>query len=61
VGPDRPVIPRVQNMYIRKIMVKFEQNISADKAKSVMREYVDHTLATDVFKSVIIYFDVDPM
>lgn len=61
VGPDRPVIPRVQNMYIRKIMVKFEQNISADKAKSVMREYVDHTLATDAFKSVIIYFDVDPM
>jgi primosomal protein N' (replication factor Y) len=51
----------VQNMYIRKIMVKFEQNISADKAKSVMREYVDHTLATDAFKSVIIYFDVDPM
>ncbi len=60
-GPDKPVVARIQNLYILKIMLKVEMKASVEKAKSVLRELTNMTLAHPAHKSVFIHVDVDPM
>ena len=60
-GPDKPVITRIQNLHIKKIMLKIEQEASFEKAKQLLNEVTTHTLANPAFKSVFIQIDVDPL
>jgi primosomal protein N' (replication factor Y) len=60
-GPDKPVITRIQNLHIKKIMLKIELEASPEKAKELLRKMINHTLAGGLFKSVFIQVDVDPM
>jgi primosomal protein N' (replication factor Y) len=60
-GPDKPVITRIQNLHIKKIMLKIEVEAPSDKAKKLLREIVNHTLAQGLFKSIFIQVDVDPV
>jgi primosomal protein N' (replication factor Y) len=59
-GPDKPVITRIQNFYIKKIMLKIEQEASSEKAKKLLREVMNHTLSNSAFKSIFMQIDVDP-
>ncbi len=59
LGPDRPVVSRVQLQYIRKLIVKVPLNLTPQSVRHtllVSRDMVQHY---DVYKSVTIYFDVD--
>lgn len=60
-GPDNPVITRIQNLHIKKLMLKIEQRASSEKAKELLQEVVTHTMANTAFKSVFVQVDVDPM
>ncbi|MBR4970289.1 MAG: primosomal protein N' [Paludibacteraceae bacterium] len=60
-GPDRPVVMRVQQLYIQRIMLKVEQTSSFDKAKELLKILTDQTLSLPQFKSLFIQIDVDPM
>ncbi len=60
-GPDKPVVTRIQNLHIKKIMLKVEQEASSEKAKQLLNEVVAHTLANAAFKPVFVQVDVDPM
>jgi len=60
-GPDKPVITRIQNLHIKKIVLKIEQEASFEKAKQLLNEVSNHTLANAAFKSVFIQVDVDPV
>ena len=57
LGPERPVVGRVQAQYIRKIMVKLCPEISGSE---VRRQLLGALTRLDM-KSVTIYFDVDPV
>ena len=59
LGPDRPVVARVQLLYIRKIMVKVSPQFSAMSVRQTLLSARDIVLQFDVYKSVNIYFDVD--
>lgn len=59
LGPDRPVVARVQLLYIRKIMVKVSPQFSAMSVRQTLLSARDIVLKFDVYKSVNIYFDVD--
>lgn len=61
-GPDAPPVGRVQTYYIRKLMIKFELNVSMKKVKDLLREsYVKlHDSGLEGAKSVAITYDVDP-
>ena len=59
LGPDRPVISRVQSLHIRKIVLKVEATASVSKAKQIL--HIIHDSIHQKYKSTIIYFDVDPM
>lgn len=59
-GPDEPSVGRVQNLYIRRIMLKIEVNASVSKIKELLRQtYVD-LHADPAMKGAVVYYDVDP-
>lgn len=60
-GPDKPMVARIQNLFILKIMLKVELKAPVDKAKEMLRDLTNMTLAQQAYKSVYIQVDVDPM
>ena len=61
LGPDNPPVARIQSLYIRKIMLKVEVTASMAQVKDLLRQIYERSLADDNFKSLTLYYDVDPM
>lgn len=62
LGPESPLVSRVQNMYIKQITLKMELAASMPKVKAILRDiYENITNADSRMKSAILYYDVDPM
>lgn len=61
LGPNDPLVPRVQNFYIKQIMLKIELTASAAQAKELLRRAGNRLVAEEAFRSVRLSFDVDPM
>ena len=61
LGPTRPPISRVQSLYIRKILLKIENNASVSQVRESIL-YHQSLLTEDAkFKSLLIHYDVDPV
>ncbi len=61
LGPEEPVIARVQNLYIRRIMIKAGRETDPAKARVAITETIDYIHSREGYKSVSIIADVDPM
>lgn len=61
LGPDRPHVGYVQLLHIRKLMLKIDPTQSGQEIRQMLRAYRDGLIALPQFKSVMVYFDVDPM
>jgi len=61
LGPDRPPVSRIQLLYIRKIILKIETNISMKAVHDILLEAKSNLLKDSRYHSVLIYFDVDPI
>ncbi|MBQ2979339.1 MAG: primosomal protein N' [Bacteroidaceae bacterium] len=61
LGPDNPPVARIQSLYIRKIMLKVETTASMSQVKDLLRQIYEHSLTDNNFKSLMLYYDVDPM
>ncbi len=61
LGPNVPAVSRIQNLYIRHILLKFEVEASAERAKEILREVTNQVIAEPKFKSLWVNLDVDPM
>lgn len=61
LGPIDPIISRIQNYYIKQIILKIENKASSAKAKEILHTITDNFLADSRFKSLRISLDVDPM
>jgi len=61
-GPEEPHVSRIQSLYIRKIMLKVEVEASMRKVKDILRATYESFIEShpDV-RSLMIYYDVDPM
>ena len=60
LGPDKPPIARIQTLFIKKIMIKVELSVSMAKVRDYLKG-VQRTLLEDArFRSLIVYYDVDP-
>lgn len=60
-GPERPAIERINNLYIRKAMLKIENEASMKKVKELLKQVYDATLQDPALKGLTIYYDVDPV
>jgi primosomal protein N' (replication factor Y) (superfamily II helicase) len=61
LGPHAPLIGRIQNLYIREIMLKIERNASPQKAKEMVQAAIHSLIAQPEYRSVAVTIDVDPM
>ena len=60
-GPEKPVVARVQSLYIRRFMLKIEPEASITKVRTLLRETNNQILtANPDLKGVQIHYDVDP-
>ena len=61
LGPETPVISRVQNYYLENIWLKIEKQASSQKAKTLLAEAMNNLRTLPAYKSLQIVADVDPM
>ncbi|WP_321478628.1 primosomal protein N' [uncultured Bacteroides sp.] len=61
LGPDKPPVARIQTLYIRKIVLKVETNVSMDRIRECLFKARNEIIGDERFRSLIIYYDVDPM
>ena len=61
LGPDKPPVSRIQTLYIKKIVVKVEQKASMAKIREYLKQVQRYIIEDERFRSLIVYYDVDPM
>ena len=61
LGPDKPPVSRIQTLYIKKIVVKVEQKASMAKIRDYLKQVQRYIIEDERFRSLIVYYDVDPM
>lgn len=61
LGPDKPPVARIQALFIRKIMIKVEQEASLQKIRLYLTEVQRAIVADERFRTVNVYYDADPM
>ena len=61
LGPDLPPVARVQQQYIRKIVLKVEGNLSQYRINETLLALQKELLEEKKFRSITMYYDVDPL
>ena len=58
---ESQLFPRVQNVFIRQIILKIESTASASKAKLLIQSAINQLHSIHAYKNVPVIIDVDPM
>lgn len=61
LGPNVPSVSRIQNMFIKHLLLKFEVEVAPERAKELLQQISNQVLAQPNFKGLWINLDVDPM
>ena len=61
LGPDKPPVARIQTLFIRKMMLKVEVTAPLSRARQLLVSVQKEILADPRYKSLLVYYDVDPM
>ncbi len=61
LGPDLPPVARVQQLYIRKIVLKIENGVSQYKINDTLAALHNELTSIKRYRSMSLYFDVDPL
>lgn len=60
LGPDQPPVSRVQQLFIRKIVLKIETRVSIYKVHEQLKLMQQKLFTDEHFRGVTLYYDVDP-
>jgi primosomal protein N' (replication factor Y) len=60
MGPDYPVVNRIQNLFLKNIMLKIEKDAPDKKIKERVQHIIDAFYSVPLYKSIRIVVDVDP-
>ncbi len=61
LGPDLPPVARIKQLYIRKIVLKVESGLSQYKINSLLQDLQQAYLSQPRYRSIVMYYDIDPM
>ncbi|GHT50774.1 hypothetical protein AGMMS49982_06730 [Bacteroidia bacterium] len=61
LGPDRPAVSKIQNLYLRQIVLKVENKVSMTVLREILEAIQANLWAQKAFRYAIVQFDVDPM
>lgn len=59
LGPEKPLIEKIRNLYAQEILIKLEKGVSLAKFKASLREDLDLAQTWASFKGVQLVIDVD--
>jgi primosomal protein N' (replication factor Y) (superfamily II helicase) len=60
LGPEFPVIKRVNNYFLKTILIKIERDASDKKVKEHLHQLIDRFYSAPLNKSIRVIIDVDP-
>jgi len=61
LGPEFPMVPRVNNLFHKKLLIKIGKEESASRVKEIIRKRIAEIHNHPEFKSVRVQVDVDPV
>ncbi len=61
LGPEFPIIKRIQNLYLKEIKLKIERGAPEKKVKDKLQELIHSFYEKPINKSVKIVIDIDPL
>ena len=61
LGPDKPPVGRIQTLFIKKIVIKLDLNMSGSKVRDYLQRIQHQLLEDERFRSLVVYYDVDPV
>jgi len=59
LGPEYPIVNRIQTYYIKNILMKIDKKGNLQRTKYIIKHIAEHIKKVDKFKSVQIIYDVD--
>lgn len=61
MGPDYPVVKKINNLYLKNIILKIEREAPDKKVKERLQSIIDEFYSVPLHKSIRISTDVDPV
>lgn len=61
LGPDKPAVGKIQNLFIRKILLKIEISASLAAVREILETAQNDLIAQDDYRYVLIRWDADPV
>jgi primosomal protein N' (replication factor Y) len=61
LGPEYPLVARIQNYYIKNILVKIERGQSVSAVKGLLKERIGNLEKIPAYRQVRVIIDVDPV
>lgn len=61
LGPDKPLVAKVRMLHLRKAALKVSPAMPPAEVRAKLRGVVKQIVSESRFRSVMIYFDVDPL
>lgn len=61
LGPDRPIVSRVQLLHIRKLLLKIDNRFTPQSVRDTLWAARENLLKTPAYKGIAVIFDVDPL
>ncbi|MGM5629991.1 primosomal protein N' [Apibacter raozihei] len=61
LGPEEGLIPRINNQYIYKLLIKHPSNKSTRNIKTYIKDIIEKLMQIQAYRSVKIDIDVDPV
>lgn len=61
LGPDKPPIGRIQMLFIKKIVIKVDLTMSSTKIREYLQAVQQRLVEDERFRTLMVYYDVDPM
>ena len=59
LGPEKPLVERIRNMYIFEVLLKLERNLNLKMVKDLVTEQVETLHSMKDFKGTVLVVDVD--
>ena len=59
LGPNKPIVSRVQQYHIREILLKLELGASPQNVREIIKSAEEQFRKNEAFKYVVVFYDVD--
>ena len=61
LGPEYPLVGRIQNWFLKNILLKIEKEKSAEKAKRILLKTIGYVKEQPSYSGVVFVLNADPM